>query len=655
MMAAKKQTVTDEKDARRVRSIRKDAKKEIVRSQKPSTDMKAQTPEALICELRIKLDKQAEELRKIQLVLEESRDKYLDLYEFAPLGYLTLNDKALITEVNLAGAMLLGADRNDIINHGLDQFLTHGDLEIWNRFFTDLRRHVKKPVCTLTLTRGDGSVFPARLEGVRTTDCEGAFGVHIAISDITDMRNAEEALRESEEKYRSIFNNFPDLYYQTDLNGIITRLSPSLTRLSGWVPEDLIGHLTTELYAFPEERDGLIETLLRKGEVQNYEITLLHKDGRHLMTSISGHLLFDDAGKPTVIEGTIRDISERKKAEEALRKSENKYRKLVETTDTGFVIIDDQGRVLDANLKYISLTNHTSLEEIAGRNVTEWTAAYEKDKNAEAVQQCVRDGYMRSLEIDYVNASGTIIPIEINSTVVRSDEGVQILTLCRDISDRKRAENAIRQANKKLNLLSSITRHDINNQLTVIGGYMDIIECKEHDPTIDEFFQTVSTATQRIAALIQFIGEYEQIGVTAPVWQDCRTLVDTAAKEAPLGKIMVKNDLPAGIEVFADPLIAKVCYNLIDNAVRYGGKITTIRFFAEEAGDNHVIVCEDDGEGVVAEEKEKIFERGFGKNTGLGLALSREILDITGITFRETGEPGKGARFEMTVPKGAWR
>ncbi len=155
--------------------------------------------------------------------------------------------------------------------------------------------------------------------------------------------------------------------------------------------------------------------------------------------------------------------------------------------------------------------------------------------------------------------------------------------------------------------------------------------------------------------MIQFTEEYEKIGVNAPVWQDCRTLVDTAAKEAPLGKVMVKNELPAGKEVFTDPLIVKVFYNLIDNAVRYGGKITTIRFSAREAGDDHLIVCEDDGDGVVVAEKEKIFEREFGKNTGMGLALSREILDITGITIREAGEPGNGARFEIMVPKGMWR
>jgi signal transduction histidine kinase len=99
----------------------------------------------------------------------------------------------------------------------------------------------------------------------------------------------------------------------------------------------------------------------------------------------------------------------------------------------------------------------------------------------------------------------------------------------------------------------------------------------------------------------------------------------------------------------------KVFYNLMDNAVRHGGKITAIRFFMQERDGTHIIVCEDDGDGVPAEEKEYIFNRGFGKNTGLGLALSREILLITGITIVENGEPGKGARFEMTVPTGCYR
>jgi signal transduction histidine kinase len=107
--------------------------------------------------------------------------------------------------------------------------------------------------------------------------------------------------------------------------------------------------------------------------------------------------------------------------------------------------------------------------------------------------------------------------------------------------------------------------------------------------------------------------------------------------------------------VFADPMIEKVFFNLLENAVRHGGKITGIRLFSEKRDADLILVCEDDGVGIGAGEKELIFDKEYGKNTGLGLFLAREILDISGITLRETGEPGRGARFEMRVPRGAWR
>ena len=125
--------------------------------------------------------------------------------------------------------------------------------------------------------------------------------------------------------------------------------------------------------------------------------------------------------------------------------------------------------------------------------------------------------------------------------------------------------------------------------------------------------------------MIRFTKEYEEIGVRAAVWQDLRALVDRAGTGAVLGEVKLENDLPAGMEVFADPLIVKVFFNLIDNALRHGGRITTIRFAFEARNGDRIIICEDDGDGVTRGEKERIFERGFGKNTGFGLAISREI------------------------------
>ena len=328
------------------------------------------------------------------------------------------------------------------------------------------------------------------------------------------------------------------------------------------------------------------------------------------------------------------------------------------------------------NFHYIS----PSVEKVYGRSLQEFidkpslwaeiTHPDDKQISDNALEQLRKAGSAER-ECRIVRPDGSIVWIYDKSKIIFDQSGTPIRVdgITSDITERKELEKemeshalelrkfstSLAAANKKLTLLSSITRHDITNKLTVLQGYLAILKKKQSDPTLNDYFVKVSTAAQNISSMIQFTREYECVGVKAPAWQDCRTLVDSAAKEAPLGKIVVKNDLPAGAEVFADPLIVKVFYNLMDNAVRYGGKITTIRFSVEEAGDDHLIICEDDGDGVIAEEKEKIFERGFGKNTGLGLALSREILSITGITLRETGEPGKGARFEMTVPKGSYR
>ena len=262
---------------------------------------------------------------------------------------------------------------------------------------------------------------------------------------------------------------------------------------------------------------------------------------------------------------------------------------------------------------------------------------------------------MRGLEIDYQKPDGSIQPLEINASLVTSGTTQIILTLCRDISYRKNAEDAIKNVNHQLKLLSSITRHDIQNQLTMLRGYLAVLEKDPLAPQYKEYSKKAEKAAESISGMIQFSKEYDAIGVNIPVWQNIHTLVETAGTQASPGKGTVKNDLPAGTEVFADPLIVKVFYNLIDNAVKHGGNVTSVRFSVEERNGEHIIICEDDGCGIPPENKELIFTRGFGKNTGLGLFLSREILLITGITIAETGKHGNGARFEMNVPRRAFR
>ena len=346
---------------------------------------------------------------------------------------------------------------------------------------------------------------------------------------------------------------------------------------------------------------------------------------------------------------------ERRRVEEALRESEFKYRSLIESSSDAIFCVDHQGKYTFTNHVFASAFDKTP-EFFIGKTFWDIYPKEHADYRQSVNLKVFETGLTQTAEVE-VPLPGKSLFFIAKANPIKDESGNVILNLTHatDITGRKHAEEALLLANKKLNLLSSITRHDINNQMTALQGYLTLLKNKLPDPSLSDYFQKAATAAQRISSMIQFTREYEKIGVNAPVWQDSRTMVDTAAQQAPLGRVMVKNDLPSGAEVFADPLVVRVFYNLMDNAARYGGKITTIRFSVEEHDSNHIVVCEDDGDGVPALEKEKIFERGYGKNTGLGLALSREILDITGITIRETGEPGKGARFEMTVPKGAWR
>jgi PAS domain S-box-containing protein len=185
-------------------SVRDNAEKRLADIPKSPSPLAGRTLEELVHELQvhqIELEMQNEALREAHLALEESRDKYLDLYEFAPVGYLTLTDKGLITNVNLTAATLLGRDRNKMVKARFSKYLAATDADTWHRFFLQVLKSEGKQACTLMLARGDGSVFPARLESVRITSrSQGTAAVRIMLLDISDIRRAEESLCQTIEK-----------------------------------------------------------------------------------------------------------------------------------------------------------------------------------------------------------------------------------------------------------------------------------------------------------------------------------------------------------------------------------------------------------------------------------------------------------------------
>jgi PAS domain S-box-containing protein len=208
----------------------------------------------------------------------------------------------------------------------------------------------------------------------------------------------------------------------------------------------------------------------------------------------------------------------------------------------------------------------------------------------------------------------------------------------------------------KLDLLFSITRRDILEQLSVIMNYLERAQLKTSHEAIQAFFDKTLESVESIRNQMAFVRSLQDIGITTPVWQSVKKVFwEAVALLLPPGSIEIRMEMD-DVELYADPLLIRVFYNLVANSITHGEKqLTKIRLYAQKSGESLVLIYEDNGKGIPFDEKEKIFEFGYGKGTGFGLFLIRELLGYTGIKITETGEPGKGAKFEILVPKGRFR
>ncbi len=470
------------------------------------------------------------------------------------------------------------------------------------------------------------------------------------LEDITERRKAEEALKKSEEQYKHIFESYIDIYYETDRNSLITVLSPSVYAMSGWKPEELIGKPVEILYVNPSDRQVLLERLKREKAVYGFEVSLKKQDGTPIPVSINARIRYTAAGGPDGISGSIRDITDDVKARRNLEESEQRYRSVIENIQDAFIRTDRGGRIIMASPSAASLTGYGSADEMIGLPVV---SLYRFPEEREALMEMIRlEKEVRDYQVEFRKKDGSAIWVSISAHLLYDEQGDYLGSegIIRDISERRNMENAIREANRKLNLLNSVTRHDVANQLTALRGYTQIAGIRKPEPVIADLLSKIDAAAGTIANQIEFTKIYQEMGLKAPAW----SRIDEVVAKA--GNRLVKfSNTCRSYEIFADPMLERVFFNLFDNAARHGEKVTEITVRCERAAGGFLIIVEDNGIGIPSGEKEKIFEKGFGKNTGFGLFLAKEVLSLTGITIRESGILNKGARFEILVPKGLYR
>lgn len=508
----------------------------------------------------------------------------------------------------------------------------------------------------------DPGLFIARVCGLAITNARIYEQLNDSIealnNEIAKRKTIELALRESEEHYRSLFENmlegfaYCQILYDADnypADWIYLNVNESFDRLTGLT--GVKGKRATEVFPGIRERSPelfeIYSRVARTGIPETFETFFSHLN---IWLRISVY-----QPKEEHFVAVFENITDRKQAEEELKKLVRDTETILENVPSMILFKDTQNRYIKVNPAAAKMIGKP-VHEMEGKTYSELFPHHADDyANNDLMVIQSKEPKLGILE-DIITPRGDYRWVLTDTVPMKddNDEVIGLLVVSTDITETKRAKDAVSHANHKLQLLSGITRHDIGNELQILFGYLELAEMESMSKEVLEYFTYINEAAHHIERQIAFTRDYQDIGVNTPVWQELGEIIRQALQSIQISPIQVDIDI-SGIEIYADPLIVKVFFNLMDNARRYGDKITRIRFSGQTRGKEYVIICEDDGVGIPEEYKLKIFKREYFKHTGFGLNLSREILDITRITITETGTPGIGARFEMNVPEATWR
>jgi len=608
-----------------------------------------------LANLEQRIQERTTDLARANEALKKSEVRYRLLFERSGEGIFIFEaegeNQGKIVEVNTSGAAMHGYSIEELLQMMItDLDVPENLVAAPSRFKAILNgewiggemHHIRK----------DGFVFPIDFqEGLLELD--GHRYVFSVIRDITERKKAEEKLRTSKEQYSTLAEAALDPIFIIGRDDTVLYVNTQAARMLNLPVEQIVGKPRKSLFPpdIANEQVKNLHTVFNTGKPLRSETEIQYGNSKFWQDN-SLVPLKDKTGNVTSVLGISRDNTDRKRAENALRESEANTKALLNAPKESAMLIDIDGIVIAAN-ETVAERFGTTVDSLIGKNIyvllpQDLASArkgwIDKVVNSKKPVQFIDLRFGRPIDnriYPILDAQGNVTRVAISG---------------QDISERKQLEDALTRTNKKLNLLSSITRHDIRNQLHTLKAYLELSKESLGDTArILEYIRKEERAANAIELQIVFTKEYENLGVNAPAWQNVDTSVKESLAALPMRDIRVSAEV-IGLEAYADPLFGKVFYNLIDNALRYGGpKMTTIRIFTKESEKGLVISVEDDGTGISAEDKKHLFERGFGHCTGLGLFLSRDILSITGIKITETGEPGKGARFEITVPKGAYR
>lgn len=677
----------DRVPAEQTRPLRQRAEERLRTTRSEIQRMSPEEVQQLVHELQvsqIELQLQNEELYRAQQELTATRDRYSDLYDFAPVGYVTLSPEGVILEANLTAATLLGTERSDLVGTLLSRFISADARDTFRQHLHRLRTELC--TCEVAVQRSSGQPMTLKLESVAVEEAHGTpRQFRTILSDISARKQAEEALRQSEERFRALIEHSADVFMILGPDGTIHYRSPTRTGrgLYEYQIEELIGKNAFDL-VHPEDRPRmqafLAETVQRPGPSPLAYLRARHSDGSwRVMEAVLNNQLANPAIAGIIYTG--RDVTERKQAEEALRalnetleqrvaerihalqESEERYRDLFDNASDMIATLTLDEVVTSINRAFSQCLGYAR-EDIVGRSWRQFaTPASATLVNERIRRVVVKEDVPSVFEIELLHKDGKAVPVEARVRFIHNQTKVPIglHTICRDIAQRRAVDRL------KDELISTVN-HELRTPLTSLRGFSELLLTRDFSPQQQRnMVSIIHQESTRLTTLIndfldlQHIAEGRQPYTFEPVDLEPLLREATAVFSAEQGQHPFQFAIQAPLPlVHADPnRVCQVLSNLLSNAIKYTPDGGTVSVGARLEGEEVLVWITDRGIGIPPEALPHLFTKFFRVNnastrhiggTGLGLALVKEIINAHHGRVWAESTLGKGSTFFFTIP-----
>lgn len=541
-----------------------------------------------------------------------------------------------------------------------------------------------------------GAFTPDRVEVLGILTAQAAISIQNATlyenlkNEITERTEAEEALKESEAKYKKILEEMEDAYCETDLSGKIVFVNASVCKVTGYSKEEfdnLDFRKITPDEDIPRlyEYYGGIFTTGNPGKPFHWQV--IKKDGDKAIFETVATLIKDKKGNPIGFRGVGRDIAERIKAEENLRAAEEKYRTIFDNAVEGIFQSSLDGRLLAANHALARIFGYESVEDGFEYLKNFSTNIYVNlSDREEFIRQIKIFGRVRDFEFDAYNRDGGIITISVNAQAARDKDGniTHIDGITEDITERKRlselkiAKEAAEASTRSKSEFLATMSHEIRTPLNAILGMAELLSESQLSAEQMDYVQTFKSSGELLLSVINDVLDFSKIeagrieieAIPFDLDEQCENIMRILSLKAHDKGIALHLNMPEDIHPFriGDPTrLRQILINLMGNAIKFtqNGSVT-LEIFDYSSGEREAALSEtlvfkvkDTGIGIPKDKLESVFDsfsqadssttRKFG-GTGLGLSITKKLVEIMGGTISVESELGKGTDFIFSIP-----